>query len=420
MIFKKIWNKILTIMKFPFKIIDYYSGMINEYSVEYWQNYIFYCFCIFGIAAIFLLLIPASIYLVSKGQLVFCIINIVLFVINVSIIFLKVIPLKIKAVFVSIILYLVGLFTFIFGGPAGQHGIWFASAALLAGLFANTVISIIISGLSLLTGIIVALLFNEGLISWYYIKDYSYFGIIIQSLSIFFISLMFIFSNSTLIKGVKQAFRVLNKSKEATIIGLAKLAEYRDTDTGTHLERIRDYTLLLVKALSEKEKYHDYIDKQYIYDIQISSVLHDIGKVGISDSILLKPGKLSDEEFNAIKQHSIIGKDVIYEISKHLEDRSIYNMSENIAQYHHEKWDGTGYMSRLSGEKIPLSARIVSLIDVYDAMTSRRVYKDALTHEEALDFIISQKGIHFDPYIVDVFLSIEYKILDLNKSFLKN
>lgn len=205
----------------------------------------------------------------------------------------------------------------------------------------------------------------------------------------------------------KQVEKNLLSSKLATILGLAKLAEFRDTDTGEHLERIQEYTKALALKLANKQKYANYITTEYIEDIYRSSVLHDIGKVGIPDSILLKPEKLTPEEFELIKPHSKIGGDTLKIIDSKFEYQSFLTMAKEIAYSHHEKWNGKGYPKGLAGEKIPLSARIVALADVYDALTTVRCYKDSLPHEKAREIIVKESGMHFDPEIVTVFQTIE-------------
>jgi len=196
----------------------------------------------------------------------------------------------------------------------------------------------------------------------------------------------------------------VENARTGTILGLAKLAEYRDEATGAHLERIREYAIILTRELAQKPHYKGYITTQYINDIYFSSILHDIGKVGIPDSILLKPGMLSKEEFEVIKRHSTIGGDVLKQVSAKIKGRSFLTIGMHIAYFHHEKWNGTGYPNGLKKDAIPLSARIVALADVYDALTSIRSYKEAFSHEKAKEIIISESGKHFDPEIVDAFL----------------
>ncbi|MBT8349734.1 MAG: HD domain-containing protein, partial [Deltaproteobacteria bacterium] len=199
----------------------------------------------------------------------------------------------------------------------------------------------------------------------------------------------------------------LHTARAATILGLAKLAEYRDKGTGEHLERIREYAKMIASQMAGLPNYKDYITAKYIDDIFQSSILHDIGKVGIKDSVLLKPGKLDPEEFNIIKRHTILGGDAIAEIESQIEGRSFLVLGKEIAYHHHEKWDGTGYPDGLKGDEIPLSARMVAIADVYDALTTKRFYKDAFTHEKSRDIIIDLKGSHFDPDVVDAFLANE-------------
>lgn len=201
--------------------------------------------------------------------------------------------------------------------------------------------------------------------------------------------------------------RKLQNARAATILGLAKLAEYRDEGTGMHLERIREYARILAQQLAKNPKFSDYITPEYIEDIYQSSILHDIGKVGIPDAVLLKPGRLTAAEFEIIKRHTTLGGDVLAIIESQLEGRSFLYMGKAIAYSHHEKWDGSGYPLGVSGEQIPLSARIVALADVYDALTSRRFYKEAFTHAKARSIIADSRGSHFDPEVLDAFLMLE-------------
>jgi response regulator RpfG family c-di-GMP phosphodiesterase len=199
----------------------------------------------------------------------------------------------------------------------------------------------------------------------------------------------------------------LQEARGATILGLAKLAEYRDEGTGTHLERIREYARLIAENMAELPKYKGYISKEYTEDLFRSSILHDIGKVGVPDAILLKPDGLTAEEFEVIKTHTVLGGDALNAIDSQIEGKSFLTLGKEIAYFHHEKWDGSGYPKGLKGEKIPLSARMVALADVYDALTSKRFYKEAYSHAKARDIIISLKGTHFDPDVVDAFLASE-------------
>jgi response regulator RpfG family c-di-GMP phosphodiesterase len=194
------------------------------------------------------------------------------------------------------------------------------------------------------------------------------------------------------------------RARDALILGLAKLADCRDNETGHHLERISHYSCLLARTLSDR---FEEIDEPWIERLRLASSMHDIGKVGVPDSLLLKPGRFTPEEHRRMQTHTTIGADTLIAIRAELGDDDLLDMSIQIALEHHEKWDGTGYPLGLSGEAIALPARIVALADVYDALTSARVYKPAMTHERARAIILGGRGSHFDPVVVDAFLRVE-------------
>ncbi len=211
----------------------------------------------------------------------------------------------------------------------------------------------------------------------------------------------------------------IENAKLITILALAKLAEYRDDDTGLHLERIREYTKIIAEEMAKKPHYNNYITSEYMEDIYYSSILHDIGKVGIPDGILLKPGKLTPEEFEVIKKHSVLGGDVLSDIEAQIGAQTFLTLGKEIAYYHHEKWNGTGYPNGLKGEEIPLSARIVSIADVYDALTSKRIYKEAFSHQKAKEIIIFERERSFDSDVVDCFLSRESDFIKVRNQIQK-
>ncbi len=192
------------------------------------------------------------------------------------------------------------------------------------------------------------------------------------------------------------------KTQRATIFALSSLADARDSETGDHLERIRNYSVLLMQ-LYRIDGDHPEINARLLQDLYDSSVLHDIGKVGIPDYILLKKTFLTDDEFNIMKKHPIIGYDALKNASGDLGSDFFLNMAMDIILYHHERWDGTGYPHGLKGENIPLGARIVSIADVYDALTSKRPYKVAFPHEEAIDIMANEEG-KYDPVLINLFL----------------
>lgn len=209
-------------------------------------------------------------------------------------------------------------------------------------------------------------------------------------------------SNTRLEQLVNIRTKSLVKTRNAIIFGLAKLAESRDTDTGEHLERIRLYVTILAQQLAKRDRS---IDRDFISNLALASSLHDIGKVGIPDAVLLKPGRLDPHERKIIEEHPKIGQQCLEAIQTQLGNDDFLEMARMIAESHHEKWDGGGYPRNLEGEEIPLVARIVALADVYDALTTKRPYKDAMPHEKATRIIVEGKGSHFDPDIVDAFLA---------------
>jgi len=198
---------------------------------------------------------------------------------------------------------------------------------------------------------------------------------------------------------VEEKVKEISDSQMATIYALARLAESRDDDTGEHLERVQVFCRLMAEKLSMRNG----ITEDFINALEKASPMHDIGKVGIRDAILLKPGKLTPEEFEEMKQHTTIGANTLREVYQKYPNNYFIAIGIEVAQSHHEKWDGSGYPNGLGGVEIPLSARIMALADVYDALRSKRVYKDAFSHEKSREIILEERGKHFDPLIVDVF-----------------
>lgn len=211
---------------------------------------------------------------------------------------------------------------------------------------------------------------------------------------------------------LKQAERILTlETRDLALFALAKLAESRDSETGAHVERVQSYTRLIAKHLSPETKAVHGVDEEYLRLLYQTSPLHDLGKVGIPDSILLKPGKLSADEFAIMETHTIIGAKTLDAALERFPSARFLQLARNIAATHHEKFDGTGYPLGLAGQQIPLCGRIVAVADVYDALTSRRVYKEAMTHEQAKAIVVHDRGSHFDPEVVDAFLRAEEQIL---------
>ena len=213
---------------------------------------------------------------------------------------------------------------------------------------------------------------------------------------------------------------VLDKTEELKVLHqriletLAAIVEHRDLESGLHIKRVQEFTRILVKHMLTKDLFKRELINLGYEEIISATILHDIGKIGIADSILLKPGKLTPEEFDIIKTHCRIGGEIIDTIAKDGKSIETYlKHCKDIAMYHHERWDGTGYSRTMAGRDIPLSARILSVIDVYDALVSKRCYKDAFSHEKALEIIAEGRGTQFDPDIIDCFLEVSEKIKEL-------
>lgn len=217
---------------------------------------------------------------------------------------------------------------------------------------------------------------------------------------------------------VQRRIKSISIIQEASIMAMAALAETRDNETGRHLRRAKHYIEELAEYMGDMRKYKDILTPARIKMIALSSPLHDIGKIGIPDHILLKPGPLSKEEYDIMKKHPIIGRDAIVRAEKLIGDADTFlTCARMIAYSHHEKWDGSGYPEGLSGEDIPLSARLMAIVDAYDALTSERVYKKAVSHEEAIAIIEADSGKHFDPDVVKAFLALKEKFKHISKIY---
>lgn len=220
---------------------------------------------------------------------------------------------------------------------------------------------------------------------------------------------------------VKDRTRKLAKMQDAIIMAMASLAETRDNETGNHIRRTQNYVAALARQLKHLPRFSAELTDENIELLYKSAPLHDIGKVGIPDNILLKPGKLTSEEFEIMKLHTNYGRETILSVERYLgESNEFLRFAREITYSHQEKWDGSGYPENLSGDAIPISARLMAVADVYDALISRRVYKPAFTHEEAIDIMRKGRSTHFDPDILDVFLKITDEFKEIALRFREN
>ena len=214
--------------------------------------------------------------------------------------------------------------------------------------------------------------------------------------------------------------RELEMTREVTIFSLAALAETRDNETGGHIIRTQRYVRSLALALQDHPDFLNHLDDDTINLLYKSAPLHDIGKVGVPDAVLLKPGKLNADEFEIMKTHTDLGRETIIKAEDAMEDRRIsefLRLARQIAHTHHEKWDGSGYPQGISGDDIPLAGRIMAVADVYDALISKRIYKPPFTHAKARDILQADSGTHFDPRIIDAFISREEEFRQIALEF---
>ena len=218
-------------------------------------------------------------------------------------------------------------------------------------------------------------------------------------------------------EALQNTAELLKKTQTTSMKSLAMLAEYRDMETGNHLHRICELNRRISEVVHTEQPYSFHISSDYVDDIYLSAMLHDIGKVGVPDSILLKNGSLSGQEWDVMRKHTVWGWDILHQADRELGEQSFLTLASRIALAHHEHYDGSGYPRGLTGEEIPLSARISAISDVYDALTSKRPYKEAWSHEQAINEILSEKGKHFDPVLIEVVQEIEGDLKRIKHDF---
>ncbi|MFA6191735.1 MAG: two-component system response regulator [Sulfurimonas sp.] len=224
--------------------------------------------------------------------------------------------------------------------------------------------------------------------------------------------------NNYLESEIQKRTREILAIQDVTILAMASLAETRDSDTGNHIRRTQFYVSALAENLKNHPRFAHFLSEQMIHTLFKSAPLHDIGKVGIPDHILLKPGKFTPEEFEIMKTHTTLGRDAISHAEKQLGmEVDFLKIAKEIAFFHQEKWDGSGYPTGIRGDTIPISARLMAVADVYDALISRRIYKEGMLHEEAVAIIVEGKNKHFDSDIVDAFLELQDEFIAIAARF---
>jgi len=223
-----------------------------------------------------------------------------------------------------------------------------------------------------------------------------------------------------MVEGLKKSTEELQQTRDITILSLASLAETRDNETGNHILRTQLYVRALAVHLQGHAAFKEYLSDDIVELLYKSAPLHDIGKVGIPDNILLKPGKLTEDEFEIMKSHAALGAASLKIAAERLGSNSFLNLAREIAMTHHERWDGKGYPHGIQGDAIPISGRLMAVADVYDALISKRVYKEAFSHEKARQIITEWQGMNFDPNVVEAFFAIEDEFLEIAGEFQDN
>ena len=316
--------------------------------------------------------------------------------------------------------YAIGVGFLITIGPSGAGFFWLFIFPPLVSIFLGRRASFYAQFLNAFSLILIGIAYHFQWLNWPITQDYSVGIWAVVAVNFLVTNAMLTLTMGYLLEKLSVALDSTLASRQATVLGLAKLAEYRDNETGAHLLRMRQYSKMLAAQRMLAENPPAELNEDFIQDISLSAILHDIGKVGIADAILLKPGKLTPEEFEQIKAHPVIGGQVLRSLLEYAPQCTFIQMGRDIASGHHEKWDGSGYPYGLKGEDIPLSARIVALVDVYDALTSPRCYKRPFSHQEAIDLILEGKGKHFDPVLVECFMAIHGEFEALSKASLDN
>ncbi|CCQ10484.1 Response regulator [Pseudoalteromonas luteoviolacea B = ATCC 29581] len=381
-----------------------------------WRMYIFKK--LFGTLA--LMCIPVyitSVYLCWQlGLISMIVLDTICYSILVYILLSKQLSAKIRYGLGCSLAYLLGVAFLFTVGPAGAGFMWLFAFAPLSAILLGPHAGYKALGLNVIALVLIGVLYQTDYLRWLGLTGFTSTIWWVLTVNFLATNAMVTMSSGYLIGRLIESLSTSLSSRQATIFGLAKLAEYRDNETGAHLLRMRQYAELLASTRQQDRDAPSELTDQFITDISLSAILHDIGKVGVADSILLKPGKLDKDEFEQIKTHPVIGGQVIDSLMKYAPSCSFLKMGRDIAAGHHEKWDGSGYPKGLKGEEIPLSARIVALVDVYDALTTPRCYKRPFSHFEAKELIMDGKGKHFDPQLVTCFLRIEEKFAEISAS----
>lgn len=223
--------------------------------------------------------------------------------------------------------------------------------------------------------------------------------------------------NATYVRDVRKKTETIEQMQNALILVLADMVENRDENTGDHVRKTAEYTRIIMDKMRELGYYRDQLTAQFVYDVEHSAPLHDIGKIAVSDLILNKKGKLDDDEYKEMQKHTTAGAKVLQQAIDTIPESGYLKEAKNLAEYHHEKWNGKGYPHGIAGEEIPLSARIMAVADVFDALVSDRCYKKGFPFEKAMGIIKEDAGTHFDPLVADAFIKSSDRVREVMRKF---
>ncbi|MEZ9537596.1 HD-GYP domain-containing protein [Shewanella sp. 10N.286.51.B8] len=360
-----------------------------------------------------------SVYLcIVQGLWPMAIFNTVVYATLLLIIYKNNLANRLRFIIGCLLAYMIGTGFLLAIGPSGAGFFWLFLFPPLTGVLLGRNASYWAQILNAMSLVIVGICGHYNWLPWPSIEGYNSIIWAVVCMNFVAANAILTLSVSYLLEKLFSSLQSTLTSRRATVIGLAKLAEYRDNETGAHLLRMQHYAALLASQRGLDKDAPNELTGSFVEEITLSAVLHDIGKVGIADAILLKPGRLTPEEFENIKAHPVIGAEVLDSLIEFAPQCSFIKMGRDIAGGHHEKWDGSGYPKGLKGLEIPLSARIVALVDVYDALTSPRCYKKPFSHYEAVRVIVAGKGKHFDPRLVESFMSVHEQFQQLSLSSL--
>ena len=313
-----------------------------------------------------------------------------------------------KAIMFVVPIWLLSFYLIVRFGIGGAGFIWLLVAPILTSILLGLKKGIIALLLTLSILVLLGILINNfDIVPHVFGENPTLFWSIMASNTLI-VSTLIMVSSSVIINALSRISQKLNNkiqelanTQDAMIETVANLAEYRDADTGYHIERTKEFVLIIAQILSTKEKYKEKLTNEYIKLLYKSAPLHDIGKIGIPDNILLKKSALSTQEMEIMKTHTTHGRDALLHSENKLGSNSFLNLAAEIAYTHQERWNGSGYPQGLKGEDIPLSSRIMAIADVYDALRSKRPYKEPMDHESSINYLKEHSDVLFDPYILE-------------------